>query len=300
MKATSTEFYKGLLDHLTDGVYFVDRDRKILFWNDGAFRLTGYQPAEVIGRCCQDNLLQHVDDVGHQLCCDGCPLTDCIGDGQAHEALVHLRHKDGHRVPVSVRVRPMRDECGAVVGAIEIFSDDTAHAQVRMRAEEMQRLAYLDSVTQLPNRRFVEMALDSALDEFTRSGKSFGVLMLDLDKLKFINDTFGHCGGDRALLHTAQALAESLRPTDVVGRWGGDEFVAVVRGVNRRTLDVLARRSAHSVARVTVDDGQGGSFPVRISVGAALAQAGDTALALVRRADQLMYRSKSQGRAAAD
>jgi diguanylate cyclase (GGDEF)-like protein/PAS domain S-box-containing protein len=300
MKATSTEFYKGLLDHLTDGVYFVDSNRKILFWNDSAFRLTGYLPAEVIGRCCQDNLLQHVDDAGHQLCCDGCPLTDCIGDGQAHDALVHLRHKDGHRVPVSVRVRPMRDEDGAVIGAIEIFSDDTAHAQARMKAEEMQRLAYLDSVTQLPNRRFVEMALDSALDDFTRNGKSFGVLMLDLDKLKLINDTFGHCGGDRALLQAARSLAASLRPSDVVGRWGGDEFVAVVRGVSRRALGILARRSAHSVARVAVDDGQGGSFPVRISVGAAFAKTGDTAQNLVCRADQRMYRCKTQSRAAAD
>ncbi len=300
MNATSTEFYKRMLDHMSDGVYFVDINRHILFWNEGAFNLTGYKPEEVIGRCCQDNLLQHMDSTGRELCRCGCPLVACMGDGREREALVYLRHKNGQRVPVSVRVRPMRDESGAIVGAVEIFTDDAARAEAHMKAEEMRRLAYLDSVTQLPNRRFVELELESALEEMARCGKPFGVLMLDLDRLKGINDTYGHSCGDRALRHAAQALGASFRPTDVVGRWGGDEFVAVVRNVRLKTLQVLARRSAHSVARKLIDDGRGGSFTMRISVGATLAQAGETAQALVSRADELMYRSKSTGRVAAN
>ena len=75
-------FYKGLLDHLSDGVYFVDRDRRILYWNEGAIRLTGYTAEEDSGRCCQDNILCHVDQAGHELCQHDCPLTATIPDGE--------------------------------------------------------------------------------------------------------------------------------------------------------------------------------------------------------------------------
>lgn len=300
MNATSTAFYRTLLDHLSDGVYFVDNARHILFWNEAAFRLTGYKSEEVVGRCCEDNLLQHVDDAGHELCRSGCPLTASISDGLEREALVHLRHKDGRRVPVYVRVQPVRDESGSVVGAIETFSNDSAHAQARLKSEEMRRLAYLDSVTGIPNRRFAEMALASALEELSRGGRPVGVLMMDLDELKRINDTYGHCIGDRALRSCAQALAASFRPTDVIGRWGGDEFVAVVRDVRPNTLRLLARRCVRTVARALIDDGAGGAFSVRISLGAALAGVGDTVQTVVSRADGLMYENKTQGRVAAD
>ncbi len=97
---TNPSFYKTLLDDMSDGVYFVDRDRRILYWNKGAIRLTGYQSEEMVGRCCQDNTLCHVDAAGRNLCHDGCPLTASISDGGSHEAPVFLRHKQGRRVPV--------------------------------------------------------------------------------------------------------------------------------------------------------------------------------------------------------
>ena len=80
MPESDSKFYKELLDHMSDGVYFVDRDRRILYWNEGAARLTGYRPEEMIGRCCQDNTLCHVDATGKNLCHDGCPLTASVAD----------------------------------------------------------------------------------------------------------------------------------------------------------------------------------------------------------------------------
>jgi len=289
-----------MLDHIGDGVYFVDRNRQILFWNEGAFRITGYEPGEVVGRCCQDNLLQHVDECGQELCRRGCPLSACMGDGLPREALVALRHKDGRSIPVTVRVRPMRDRAGRIIGAIETFNDDAVRAEIRRQSEEAQRLAYLDAVTQLPNRHFIEKALKAALEGFVHHGKPFGVLLLDVDQLKRINDAFGHVCGDRALHHVASALTGSFRPTDVVGRWGGDEFVAVVHNVRQRALQALARRCVQMVSRSAVADGRGGNFKLRISVGATLVQATESPLEIIQRADELMYRSKATGRIAAD
>jgi diguanylate cyclase (GGDEF)-like protein/PAS domain S-box-containing protein len=289
-------FYEELLNHMSDGVYFVDRDRRILYWNEGAFRLSGYTAKELVGRLCNDNILCHIDYGGKMMCLDGCPLSASLGDGNAHEANVFLRHKEGRRVPVMVRVEPMRGADGAIIGAIEIFNDDSARTEARRKVEVMKRLAFLDHLTQLPNRRFVEMSLNTALVEFEVHKEPFGVLGFDLDGLKTINDSFGHACGDRALQEVAKTVVGSLRPTDIVGRWGGDEFLAILPNVNAEILRKLAERCVIMVARISIPASDGKALSLSISAGATLAFSGVAAAELIQRADKLMYQSKTSGR----
>src|SRR5208282_5569316 len=119
----SSSFYEKLLDGLHEGVYFVNLERKITYWNRGAENLAGYVAGEAIGKHCSDKLLGHVDEKGRSLCNNGCPLSKTIADGKPRESEVYLRHKLGHRVPVSMRVLPMRDSAGQIIGAVEAFSD---------------------------------------------------------------------------------------------------------------------------------------------------------------------------------
>ena len=205
-------FYRGVLDQISDGVYFVDRNRRILFWSEGAQRLTGYTSEEVSGHFCQDEILCHVDYSGKRLCREGCPLLACMRDGNPREARVFLHHKQGRRVPVLVKVQPLRGNDGRIVGAVEIFSDDTAQTESLRRTEEMRKMALLDHLTQLPNRRFLELSLQSAMSEFWSMGISFGILVFDLDEFKQVNDRFGHAAGDLVLRETARTLGASLRP----------------------------------------------------------------------------------------
>lgn len=289
-------FYKNLLDHMSDGVYFVDRERRILYWNEGARRMTGYSSDELLGRQCQDDILCHIDGAGKRLCQDGCPLSASIDDGGPHEASVYLRHKQGRRIPVNVRVQPMRDANGEVIGAIEIFSDDTAQNEARRRAEAMKRMAFIDHLTQLPNRRFLEMSVKTAHTEFTVHGDPFALLVMDLDGFKGINDTHGHVCGDRALQEVGRTLSGALRPTDSVGRWGGDEFLAIVRNVKGEHLRRLVERCVALVGYTSVPVADDRRVSLSISVGAALARVDESPEQLIRRADELMYRSKSAGR----
>jgi len=295
MAPTDPGFYRDLLDHVRDGVYFVDPDRQILYWSAGAYRLTGYKAEEVVGRHCQDNILCHVNSLGINLCLEGCPLSASISDEAVHEANLFLRHKLGRLVPVSVRVQPMRGTDGTIIGAIEIFNDNSAEIETRRRIEAMNRLALLDHLVQMPNRRYLEMALQTAIREYHVHKDPFGVLMLDLDGFKAINDSFGHSCGDRALQETARTLIGALRPADTVGRWGGDEFLAIVRNVDRDILGKLAERCVALVAQAKVPFNEK-RISLSISVGAALSRPGETAKALFRRADKLMYRSKNSGR----
>jgi diguanylate cyclase (GGDEF)-like protein/PAS domain S-box-containing protein len=296
---TDPAFYKELLDQMSDGVYFVDRSRQIHYWNAGAFRLTGYKSEDVVGKHCKDDILCHVDFDGNRMCKEHCPLADCIHSGTFREMNAFMRHKEGRRVPVHVRAQPLYNEQGVITGAIEIFSDISAEMETRRKIEEMRRLAFLDHLTQLPNRRFLELLTSTALTEFQVHGEPLGVLIFDVDGFKQINDRYGHSCGDRALCQLAQIVVSALRPSDTFGRWGGDEFLAIIRNVNAPVLRGLAERCVTLAGQTTIPTATGDIFSLSISIGAALSQADDSAQTLIERADKLMYRSKAAGRGCA-
>ena len=287
-------FYKNLLDNLHDGVYFVDRDRKISYWNKGAERITGYGAQETVGKRCSDNLLMHSDRKGTILCLAGCPLVESMSIGTDRTAEVFLRHKDGHRVPVMVRVAPIRDEQGVVTGAVEIFTDNTPAAAAFDRLAELERLAYIDPLTGLANRRYAEISMGSRLEELQRYGWRFGILFIDIDKFKVVNDRYGHGTGDEVLKTVGKTLQNSVRGFDLVSRWGGEEYLALIANVEGGKLITTANRCRALVEQSSIPAEP--SLEVTISVGATLARPDDSIISLVARADELMYRSKESGR----
>jgi diguanylate cyclase (GGDEF)-like protein/PAS domain S-box-containing protein len=286
--------YRDLLDNLADGVYFTDREGRVIFWNKGAEQLSGYTRSEVIGKRCRDNILMHVDASGARLCTTACPLQTTILDGQIHEADIFLHHKGGSRLPVHVRVAPLKDESGKIVGAVEVFSDTTSKTQMAKRLVEMEQLALLDTLTGLPNRRYLETQIYSRLEEMRRAGLGFAVLFMDIDDFKKINDTFGHEAGDRVLRMVAGTLDGNSRFFDVVGRWGGEEFIAVIFNVDDVTLREIAERFRILVAQSALTDSD--SLSVTISIGGTLASFEDTPESIVRRADANLYSAKNSGK----
>ncbi len=288
------DFYRILLDNLYDGVYFVDRDRRISYWNKSAERITGYTAEEVLGKSCADNLLMHIDQDGRNLCVGCCPLSESILKGTPNAKEIYLLHKDGHRVPILVRVAPLRDEHGTVTGAVEVFTDNTSKAAMIERLAEIERIAYVDPLTGLANRRYTEIALASRHEEMQRYGWPYGVIYIDIDDFKQVNDRYGHDTGDEVLGMVAKTLANTTRSFDVVGRWGGDEFVAVIANVSREELLQTANRFRLLVERSRVR----GAHPVgiTISLGAAIAGPEESVGELLKRADLCLYRSKSAGK----
>jgi diguanylate cyclase (GGDEF)-like protein/PAS domain S-box-containing protein len=287
--------WQRLLEHLHDGVYFTDLERRITYWNRSAEQITGYQAAEVIGSRCADNILVHVDMEGVSLCLGRCPMAAAMTDGQHRAAEVYLKHKSGHRVPVSVRVSPLLDSHGEIIGGAELFSDISSQHVLRRRMQELEELALVDSLTGLSSRNHLEAELEARIEESHRYGIPFGVLFLDVDHFKAFNDRYGHDVGDRALKVVAATFRACARPFDLFGRWGGEEFIGIIRHIDAAGLRAMAERIRRLV------EGSMISLPgelekVTVSVGATLFRAGDDLSHLVRRADQLMYRSKQAGR----
>jgi diguanylate cyclase (GGDEF)-like protein/PAS domain S-box-containing protein len=288
-------FFRDLVDTMSDGVYFVDRTRTITYWSRGAERLTGYSSAEVLGRRCRDQLLNHVDDDGQPLCGNGCPLKATMQDGQPREARIWMHHRDGHRQPVWVRGAPLYDADGAIVGAVETFSDDRAVAAIREQLAEAQQLALTDELTGVGNRRYLEMALAARIDERARYGWPAGVLFVDVDHFKAINDRYGHEVGDRLLAMIARSLVYGSRASELVARYGGEEFVVLLPHVDASGLVAAAERLRVMVASSELAAGDG-FVRATVSVGATLLADDDTAEVVLRRADAMLFAAKAAGR----
>lgn len=291
---TNSSYHK-LLDNLYEGVYIVDRDRKIVYWNEAAEKMTGYSRSDVMGRYCWDNILMHIDNDGHARCNDQCMLETAMRERKAREAELFFHHREGHRVPVIVKVAPIIDNDGVVTGAAEIFSDNYSRQDLTRKLHELERMALLDPLTKLGNRRYGEMNLTNKLREFKRYGWPFGILFIDIDRFKSVNDTYGHEVGDKVLRLIAATINNGLRSSDVVSRWGGEEFVAFVTNVDEEKLLHVAEKVRVLVERSTVTL-EGNDTLITISIGATLARKQDSAHGLIRRADALMYEAKKAGR----
>ncbi len=284
-----------IIDNIPIGVYFTDCSRKITFWNRHAENITGYLSAEVVGCHCHDNILMHIDENGDGLCNGLCPLAMTIEDGILREAQVFLRHKQGHRKIVRVHTFQLKDDQGKVVGAAEFFMDISLFSEIERRAKELEKIAYMDGLTQLPNREHVESKLKALIQEHQRYGMKFAVFFIDIDHFKQFNDTYGHEAGDRVLKTIAATFRSASRPFDLFGRWGGEEFVGLIRHIDSDTMAQVGRRYRKLIEKSSIDiDGK--SIHITISIGGTLALKTDTIESVIRRADRLMYQSKQKGR----
>ena len=165
--------------------------------------------------------------------------------------------------------------------------------QLRLRAEfdRSLELAVTDGLTGLRNRRYVVRHLESLL----RDGAACGVLMIDVDRFKPLNDYYGHAAGDAALREVAARLREHVRASDIVARYGGEEFLVVMSGAGIEETGVIAERLRSAIGNSPIDLGQA-KLPVTVSIGSALSAVSADAAALIAAADAAMYRAKSLGR----
>lgn len=288
--------YKEILDNLYDGVYFVNKERVITYWNRGAERITGFSPMQVMGRTCADNLLNHENEAGENLCLTMCPLSRTMETGTPQEVSVFAHHREGHRLPVLVRAMPLYGDDGQISGAVEVFSDNSKLIQALSQVDKLQRIASEDCLTGMANRRASEDRLQAAFADYMRNKHTFGVLFVDIDHFKRVNDLYGHKVGDRVLRHVADTLSRNLRTTDFVGRWGGEEFLCILQNMNRNLLASIAGKLRSLVETTPLEVGAQQLIGVTISMGGALSSEELILDELLKLADQRLYNSKSSGR----
>lgn len=290
----NNQSYERIIGTLHDGMYFVDRERRITYWNKSAERISGFAAEEVLGKCCSDNILGHIDGLGNHLCRGNCPMLQTMADGLPREAEVYMHHRDGHRLPVSVWTCPLTDENGVIVGGVEQFTDISSLGANRLRVKELEKLGLLDDLTRLANRKYLTKELQSRVEEEKLLDAPFGVLFMDVDFFKEFNAAHGHEAGDKVLKCVATTLAANMRPFDMYGRWSGEEFIGIIRDCNAAELEEVGSRIRLLVENACIRQ-NGAELRTTFSMGATMFRDGDNVEGLVKRAATLMHDSKRAG-----
>ncbi len=264
-------------------LFALDRDGVFTLMEGRGLAALGWRAGETVGASAFDLYRAHPEILVH--------VRRALA-GEAHTATVALEG-----VLFEVRYTPLHDADGAVTGVIGVATDITERRRMK---EELRRQATHDALTDLPNRALLRVRLDEGSARAGRDGRALALCLLDLDRFKDVNDSFGHHHGDLLLRQVADRLREALRPTDTIARLGGDEFAVLlpldaagVEGAD--VVEGAAATLGAALAAPFMVEGQ--TLYVGASIGIALCpEHGRDATTLLRRADVAMYAAKRAGR----
>jgi len=277
----------AVIEHINQGVMITDLDVSIVAVNSSFTTITGYGEEEVLGQ--KPSILSsgRHDKFFYQ------HLWERLQEDGFWQGEVWNRRKSGEVYVESLTITPVYDENGLKINYVGLFTDIT---QAKLSENELHHLAHHDALTDLPNRLLFNTHLKQAVARASRLNNRVGVLFLDLDRFKNVNDSFGHQAGDELLIQVAKRLRQTLRDEDVLARLGGDEFVILVEGVDdEERLGAFTQRLIDSLTSPFTLRGQ--EVFIGTSVGISIFPGdGKQADILMRNADSAMYQAKERGR----
>ncbi|KAA0577317.1 EAL domain-containing protein [Azospirillum sp. B21] len=277
-----------VFDNAAEGMFVANENQKIVAANDAFARITGYDREEVLGRGPEflrsdRNPPGFYEDLWAQLRENG----HWAGE-------IWSTRKNGEVFPEWLSIKMVRNEDGAVANYIAAFTDIT---ETRAQEERIRHLAQFDFLTDLPNRFLLRDRLERAMLAAGRHGTKVGLLFVDLDRFKTINDSLGHQVGDGLLREVAERLLGTVRASDTVSRQGGDEFIILISDMDSPdAAGIVARKVLHALSEPYLIDGH--ELQVTPSIGIAIYPDDGTGIdALLKSADMAMYAAKEAGRA---
>jgi len=286
--------YRKILESLQTGIYLVDREQRILFWNDGAERITGYLRQDVIGRFCVESLLsnQHGHDTFASDAADA--IAAVLRDGKPVAVNVSLCHKEGHRILVRLRAVPIRNSHGTVIGAAESFEESLSVSSWDRRQGKLVDFGCIDEMTGVANREYLLFQIRESLDSFNQYHIPFSVLVVGVDLLAEFQAAHGLRAVSAVERAVAQTLGNSLRPTDSVGRISEHTFLALLSECKANEIESVAKRLAKMVGYTEIR-WWGDKLSVTASLGGTASVPGDTVESIVERAEAALYEAASSG-----
>jgi diguanylate cyclase (GGDEF)-like protein/PAS domain S-box-containing protein len=288
------EIYQTVLDNLQTGVYIVDRNRRIRFWNEGAEQITGYLRQDVVGRFLRDHLLTTNDETKDLDSDPDDPINLVFRDGKPSIMDVSILHKDGYRVPIVLRTMPIRNSRGAVVGAAESFEKNRSASDWTRRQSGFADFGCLDAMTGVAAQSFMETHLRENLITFAEHHIPFGILLVQIDHMDQFRASRGPGVVSTILRVIAQSIENCVRPTDLVGCWGENQFIAILLECKESEVALVGERVRKMIGRSEIE-WWGDKFSVTSPVGGAGCRAGDNTEALIARAAASLQESIGKG-----
>src|SRR5271169_2473595 len=208
------EIYRDILDGLQIGVSVLDLQKKIVFWSEGAERISGHARIDVLGHSCTDNILPHCNQSSCEACTGKCLFTTALHDAKMVEAMSFIHHKSGHRTSVHTRAVPLRDKRGSIIGVIQTFdgvppavAPDPSHQGTNQRG-------CLDDRTGLPNQAMMLSHVRETLATFADLQIPFGLVCLEVHEFNQFRARYGQEAARSLLQVLAQTLRNTVWPTD--------------------------------------------------------------------------------------
>jgi diguanylate cyclase (GGDEF)-like protein/PAS domain S-box-containing protein len=255
--------------------------------NRAMCRITGYSATDLVGQT--GELVSHPQHQGESA---SALARLAAGQLERWETEQRYRHASGHELWVQVSSSIAQNADGSPAYAVFQVEDITAR---RLAETQLTHQALHDPLTGLPNRILLKEHLATALQRAARARQHIGVLFLDLDDFKLVNDSLGHEAGDELLIEVARRLRKCLRGPDTVARLGGDEFVVVCEELQKpEEVEIAVRRIERALTAPLALRGR--SLSVRASIGVAISTSDCTPETLLRDADMVMYRAKGRGK----
>lgn len=297
MRIDDPDIFRCIAENLQLGLYLTDRDRRIVFWNREAVRISGYLSHEVVGRCCHEGLLTHCDVTGKILCISHCPMSKAMQEGTPQEARVYLHHKAGHRVPVYVRAFPVRGLDGVVIGAVEMFEEQPTALISERHEGILAAHGLLDPVTRLPNHAIMQSHVRSSLNLYGEHRLPFGVLLIEIEQARQFEEAHSSEALRAILQVVARSISHVLESECLLGHWAENQFIALVQGGSLVELERL-RKQVRELVSCSGIQWWGEQLSVRVEVGYAMAEPGDELDSILERAQQSLQSHKARDIAA--
>jgi diguanylate cyclase (GGDEF)-like protein/PAS domain S-box-containing protein len=286
----SERLNREILSGLQEGVVVADTNGRVVVANEAAAELFGVPLEELTERALSGIPVDLLDDRGHLIPNERLPLMRALRGEEVTGLLLRFVRRDGSLLWVEVHANPLHHDDGQLYGAVASYDDVTARVEQDRRTRHE---ADTDALTGLANRRSLERTLAAALGRAGARARSVGLMMLDLDGFKAINDTHGHAAGDEALREVARRLSRCVRERDLVARLGGDEFVVVLTDLGGRSGAVQDTLARIQEALAEPFSFAGSAFVLGAAVGVSTFPAdGGNAADLLAHADRAMYAAK--------
>jgi diguanylate cyclase (GGDEF)-like protein/PAS domain S-box-containing protein len=287
-------FFERLWNSMHDGLFFVDSDACILNWNHGAERLTGLKRNSVRQRVWSTDIVRLRDLDGNRIHDDQCPIKYSLQSGTQYLCRVLIQSSDSGDTMVDLQVVPVIGVDGCRCGATVLIRDASSEALLEERVQTLHEKTILDPLTGVANRAEFDRGLSRSVRKHLKELHPCSLIICDIDNFKKVNDVHGHQAGDQALISFAALLQRTSRQGDLVGRYGGEEFVIICPHCGAAEATTLAEDIRSQLESLRLSELNNKS--VTASFGVTELQPGDTAETMLRRADRGLLRAKNAGR----
>lgn len=294
IQSLNDTFYRHMMDHIQDGVIFIDSEYRVLDWNSAAERMTGRSADSVFQQRWNPAFACLCDHEGYAISELDCPFLALMNTGEKIRRRLAIRKEGCAIVHVDLEVIPVLNDLGHLCGGAMILEDISETAVLEQKIVYLRERASQDQLTKIPNRGELNQQLPDFVDYHQRNNHPGSVIICDIDFFKRINDTFSHQAGDEALIMFASVLKDCCRETDFVARYGGEEFVMLCGECDFAEAKEIAEFIRKRVKATPIPALRNTSITASFGVSTILA--GDTHEAVLGRADQGLLIAKESGR----